>query len=253
MKKILLYLWFSGCVLSINAQYEFGVRDSIRDLRMSGGTNRSSPYKCTYGIRVFPQNTDSATTSKIVVDNDIYYIMIPDLSLQFKNLGLPEELYVFANLDINDFSLGGPYINLTDSAIFEKYDGAKGTRLAPDNAEDLNEEDSDCPPYEFVVFTKDDTISYARSKHFGPYDMYFEARLSGNKYHFGEYCVGNDIRKTKIGKRLPTSILDNYHVIRVINYKNYFLYGMEQEPEYQIEVVLYLDGYAIKRMTIEFH
>lgn len=237
-------------VLPLEAQNEFGVWDSIRDLQMSGGP-KAFPYKYTSGIRVFPQNKDSATIRKIVEDKDIFFCLIPK-SRTASRAKYSNELYVFANLDINTFSLGGPYVNLSDSSIESKFKNSiEETRLAPDEEPDCEDGDCDCPPYEYVVFTKDDTISYSRSKHFGPYN-FFEAQLTGPRYQFGEYQVGKDIRQCKVGKIIPASLFEKYQVIRLVNHKNYYIFGIEQRPEYQIEVVLYLDGYVIKRMTIEF-
>ena len=105
MKRFFFTFLLLVFILPIKSQNEFGVWDSIRDLQMSGGPI-GHPYGYTYGIRVFPKSKDSATISKIIEDNNIFFCLIPKKRTA-TNLKYPEEIYAFANLDIHDFSLGG--------------------------------------------------------------------------------------------------------------------------------------------------
>lgn len=241
---------FDSVAYSAKSQNEFGVWDSIRDLQMSGGPI-GHPYGYTYGIRVFPKSKDSATISKIIEDNDIFFCLIPKKrnNIDWK---YPEEIYAFANLDINDFSLGGPYSNLSDSMIASKFNNSiEETRLEPDSVSECEDGDCDCPPYLYSVYTKNDTISYSRANHFGQYD-FCDATITGPKYHFGEYRVGKDIRLCRVGKAIPSSLFDRYQVVRLVNHKNYLIFGIEQPPKYQIEVVLFLDGYIIRKIYVSY-
>lgn len=245
--KFLFFLILSLMTLtSATAQIEFGVRDSIRRLNLSSGG-----YRYEYGFRVYPQKTDSGTVEKIKKDNDVYFCMIPDPSSLLGMEKTLKILEVYANLQIDDFTLGGPWKNVSDSAIFAKFKKSlPNVRLAPDDNESTcGDEDCDCPPYEFVIFSKEDTISYARSKHEGPYD-FFEARLTGKKYRFNEYYPGKDIRKCKIGKLIPHSLLEELNVIRLYDSKNYYIFGVANRANYSMGLCLYLEKNIIKRIEI---
>ncbi len=214
--------------LSVNSQYTDMLHiDTIRSAWNS--------YSFVTGIRVYKAKDGEQPPG------DIY------LCLLNKDGG--DSLIVFANTTSKQFTLGGPWGQVKDSVLREKFSKYDDLEIYQDTMDFSNPED--CAPYEFFVMIGKDSIDYISNLTKENYYGFQTAILCDSNFSFGDYKVGKNINKCTLGKLISKEIISNLKVIDIFPCRSYRLpFNKKFRDEDNWGITLRIDKGIIKMMDI---